>query len=289
MDQLNISKSILSLTSPGSHLIPGDDAQARSLARECNNYIASIKRSRPDRFGYWATLPLPDVEGSLAELAYALDELDADGVCMLTNHHGKYLGHASFEPVLAELDRRKATVFIHPTTPCMACGHGDALITAIPMRDFPPSIFEFFFEEVRAVLNLFSSGQIPRYPNVKFIVPHGGGALPPIVERFTRFGTLIFGGKKEMSSTEFKEALKRQFYFDLSGFVLPDQIYGLLRYVDPSRLLYGSDYPYTPRSTTVLLAKEMDDGLVNVLGKEEDRKAVYHLNAQKLLEKKPVT
>ena len=286
MDQLNISKTILSLTSPGSHLVPGDDAYARILARECNEYIASIKKSRPDRFGYWATIPLPDVEGSLSELAYALDELDADGVTMLTNHHGKYLGDASFEPVIAELDRRGATVFIHPTVPCMACGHGDALIDARPMRHFPPAIFEFFFEEVRAVLNLFSSGQIVKYPNVTWIVPHGGGAIPPIVERFTRFGTSVFGGKEEMSSTMFKETLKKQFYFDLSGFPLPDQLHGLLRFVDPTRLLVGTDWPYTPTKTTFLLTKEMDDGLGDVLEREEDREAIYHLNAEKLLGKR---
>ena len=282
MDQLNISKTILSIPSPGCHLIPGNDTYARDMARQGNEFLAGIKKKHPTRFGYWATLPLPDVDGTLAELAYACDVLDADGVTMLSNHHGIYIGDARFEPVIAELDRRHATIFVHPTVPCMACPHGD-LMDARPVKRFSPAIFEFFFEEVRVLLSIFSSGHAQRYPNVGWIIPHGGGAFPPIVERWSRFGTQIFGGQVEMSSTEFKETLKKQFYFDLAGFVLPDLLPGLLRHVDPSRLLYGSDFPYTPARTTVQLAGDLDRDLGKVVPSEEDRAAIYCGNAEVLL------
>ncbi len=281
MDRCHITKSILSITSPGTHLIVGEDEPARDIARKCNIFAADVKKRRPDRFGYWAALPLPDVEGSLAEIAYAFDELQADGVGILTNHHGIYLGDAKFDPVFAELNRRKATVFIHPTIPCSA--HGDTLQIAIPLRSFPPGICEYLFEEVRVVLNLFASKTVNRYPDVTFIIPHAGGALPPIVERFSCFGTQVFGGKEEMSSDDIKKTLKKQFFFDLSGFPLPDQIHGLLRLVDPSRLLFGSDYPYIPTRTGINLAEKMDRELVGAIEDEEDRKNVYIRNAQKLL------
>ena len=283
MSKAHISKSILSISTPGAHLVHGDDAQARKLARECNTFAADLKKRRPDRFGFWATLPLPDVEGCLEEIAYSLDELQADGVCMLTNHHGTYPGDALFDPVFAELNRRKATVFIHPTLPCIV--HGDNIHEDLPMRGYPPSMFEFFFEEVRVFINLFASGNVKRYPDVKIIMSHAGGALPPILERFARIGAALPGGKVEMNSKDMKEIMSRQFYFDLSGFVFPDQIHGLLRMVDPSRLLYGSDFPYTPSSHALQLAQQMDEELVEVVKNDESRRDVYQMNAHRLLSK----
>lgn len=183
---------------------------------------------------------------------------------------------------MAELNRRHATIFVHPTVPCMACPHGE-LTDARPVKRFSPAIFEFFFEEARVLFSIFFSGQAQRYPNIRWIIPHGGGAVPPIVERWSRFRTEIFGGQIEMSSTEFKETLRKQFYFDLAGFVLPDLLPGLLRFVDPSRMLYGSDYPDTPESTAVQLAGEMDRDLRVVVANKEDRAAIYHGNAEELL------
>ena len=284
MSEAHISKSILSISTPGTHLIHGDDAQACKLARECNEFCADLKSRHPDKFGYWATLPLPDVEASLKEIAYAFDELQADGVCMLTNHHGIYPGDASLYPIFAELNHRKATVFIHPTTPCYV--HESTVVhDNLPLRGYPPAMFDFLFEEVRVFVNLISSRTVTHYPDVKIIMAHAGGALPPILERFARIGAGLPGGKEEMSSKQMKEILSRQFYFDLSGFVLPDQIHGLLRLVDPSRLLYGSDFPYTPAKHALELAQEMDEGIVEAVGGVENQKAVYEANARKLLTK----
>src|SRR5689334_2452781 len=106
MRQANITKSILSITSPGTHLVPGDDALARNITRRCNEFAADLKRRHPDKFGFWASLPLPDVEGSLAEIEYALDTLNADGVAVLTNAHGVYLGDKILDPIFEALNYR---------------------------------------------------------------------------------------------------------------------------------------------------------------------------------------
>lgn len=281
MQKLSITKSILSITSPGTHITPGDDASGRQLTRDCNEYAADLVSRRPARFGFWATLPLPDVAGSLDEITYALDKLHADGIALETNHHGKYLGDAAFDPVFAALERRKATVLIHPTGPCIAHSNGPG--AAVPLPQYPSPMFEFFFDTARAVVNLFLSGTIARCPNVTFILSHGAGALPPIVERFTSFATSILGLELKINSDMVKETLQRQFYLDLAGFVFPDQIHGVLRYVGPDRLLYGSDYPYTPAKGVEMLAEKMEQGFKGVFPEEQTRRAVLVGNAQKLL------
>ncbi|MCJ1298591.1 hypothetical protein MMC08_001381 [Hypocenomyce scalaris] len=296
MGRLNITKSILSITDPGTHLIPGDDELGRKLSRDCNTFAADLKRRRPDKFGFWASLPLPDVGSSLVELAYTLDELHADGICLLTNHHGRYLGDELFEPIYAELNRRKATVFIHPTQPCKAHDGGTGCTSAMPLPKYPTGMFEFLFDTARAVINLFLSKTVERYPNITFIVPHAGGGLPPLIERFASIATLISGSLlisptgsansaqgMVLSSDTVKETFKRQFFFDLAGFTFPDQIHGLLRYVDSSRLLFGSDYCYTPSSIAVMLVEKMDQELVSIFEDTKIRDDILFFNAQKLL------
>ena len=285
MDSVGITKTILSITDPGTHLQAGKDEQARKLSRECNQFASDLQEKRPDRFGFWAALPLPDVEGSLAEIAYALDVLHAAGVCMLTNHHGVYLGDACLEPIFEELDHRAATVFIHPTLPCTHHGAQSQIKFDVPTRQSMTAVMEFFFDGARAIVDLLLSGTIVRYPKIKFIVSHGGGVLPPLIERVIQFSRILSLGGEAMSSESVKSILRRQFFYDLSGFVFPDQIHGLLRLVDKSQLLYGSDYPYTPTGVAVQLAETMDRHLEDVLGDAESVQMVYHGNAQKLLER----
>ena len=281
MKTCNISKSILSITSPGTHLVPGDDELARKVSRDCNKFAADLVKRRPEQFGFWASLPLPDVKGSLDELSFALDELGAEGVCVETNHHGRYLGHPSFDPVFAELNRRKTIIFVHPTCPCMVTETGCQKI--VPLPQYPIPMFEFMFDTARAVINLFLSGTVFRYPNITYIIPHAGGALPPIIQRFSIIPGLLGLDVEEVNPESVKAALKRQFYFDLAGFPFPDQIHGLLPYISTSQLLYGSDYPYTPLKGVVTLVHQMDDALPGVFPKEEDREAIYVLNARRLL------
>ncbi len=280
MASANISKSIVSISSPGTHLVPGNDALAVNLTRECNEFAADLKRRNPDKFGFWASLPLPDIQGSLTELAYALDVLNADGIAVLTNVHGVYLGDATLAPIFAELSRRNATVFMHPTSPCI--GNGVQTQAAAPLAKYPNPMFEFFFDTTRAIINLFLSGTVDKTPGVTYIVPHAGGALPPVIERFTYFATALLG--INISSDTVKKAFNRQFYFDLAGFVFPDQIYGLLRDVNASRILYGSDYPYTPGVGVIQLAQLLNQDIGTAIPSQADQIAVYRGNAEALLQ-----
>ncbi len=284
MDSLRITKSILSITSPGTHLVNGDDKLARRVTRECNEFAADLKQRKPDRFGFWASLPLPDVEGSLEELAFSLDKLNADGVCMETNHHGVYLGDPKLEPVFAELNRRKSTIFIHPTSPHVLA-HGGGCHSGNPLSQYPAPMFEFFFETARAAINLFLSGTVSRHPNITYVLSHAGGALPPLIERFSSIPRML-GLGIDVSPETVKKGLKQQFFFDLAGFPFPDQINGLLPHVTAAQLLYGTDYCYTPGSTVTELASVMDERLKELFPKEEDRRAVYVGNAMKLLKGK---
>ena len=286
MSRIGIKKAILSITDPGTHLVPGQDSQARNLCRECNKFAADIKKRRPEQFGFWASLPLPDVEGSLAEIAYSFDVLNADGIGVLTNHHGIYIGDPLFEPILDALDHRHATLFIHPTVPCIADKDGGHTHSAVPLPQYGPGMFEFMFDEARAIINIIMSGAAARHPNIKFVVSHAGGALPPLIERFGTFASVIsLNLDMKMSADIVKETLKRQFFFDLSGTVFPDQIHGLLRHVDKSRLLYGSDYPYSPPAFTIDLSRRLDEGLTELFSDEEAVRSVLELNAEGLLRK----
>ena len=284
MKEISIAKSIISISSPGIYLIPGDDKSACKLARQCNDFAGDLKKRRPNEFGFWAVLPLPDVAGSLEEIPHALDVLHADGIALETNHHGIYLGDSAFDTVFDELNRRKATVFIHPTTPCInhpGKGHGYTRATLLPQ--YPNPMFEFMFDTTRAIINLFLSGTISRCPNITFVIPHAGAALPPVIQRFTRFATDILSSDVDISSQVVKETFSRQFYFDLAGFPFPDQIYGLLKFVGPDRLLYGSDYPFTPAKGVSALAENIRIGLKEAVPDENDRKGIYLGNAKQLL------
>ncbi|CAM1508026.1 Fc.00g048740.m01.CDS01 [Cosmosporella sp. VM-42] len=280
----NITKAILSITSPGTHLVPGNDALARETARKCNEFAADLKRRNPDKFGFWASLPLPDVQGSLAEIDYALDKLNADGVSVMTNAHGVYLGDAILDPIFAALNKRNATIFIHPTSPCLRSGNEVQKVAPL-VAQYPNPMFEFFFDTTRAVINMFVSGTIDRSPNLTIILSHAGGAITPLVARFTSFATSILGLPVQIDTASVKKAFQSQFYFDLAGFVFPDQIHGLLPYVGASRILYGSDYPYTPEAGALGIAEAMIKQLPLVFSSKSEQKAIYKGNAETILKK----
>jgi predicted TIM-barrel fold metal-dependent hydrolase len=233
MDRNGIRTSVLSVSSPGVHF--GDDAAARRLAREVNEDAADVVRDHPGRFGFFASLPLPDVDGALAELDHGLDRLGADGVVLETNTHGVYLGDPRLEPLFAELDRRAATVFLHPTSP--VCWERSALGRPRPM-------IEFVFDTARTVTDLLMAGVLQRHPHLKVIVPHCGGALPVLADRINGFMKL-FMPPGDTPAPDAVEQL-RGLYYDLAGPAFPRQVPALLSLVDPDRLLYGSDYCWTP-------------------------------------------
>lgn len=253
MDRVGIKRSILSITSPGTHLKVGDFELTKRITRETNHEVAQVSREFPDRFGWFASLPLPDVESSLEEIDHAL-ELGASGFALMTNVEGYYLGDSRFDPVFRKLNQQKTVIFIHPT---QCCSLGKPEIDT-PLPHYPTPMMEFFFDTTRAVVNLLLTGTVTKFENLTFIVSHCGATLPPLVERISTFSTEILQSSERLSSEEIKELFRSRFLFDLAGMPFPDLIHGYLRVGGPDRLLYGSDYPYTPSKMVESLSQTMD-------------------------------
>ncbi|WP_328479252.1 amidohydrolase [Streptomyces sp. NBC_00377] len=233
MDRNGIETAMLSLSSPGVHF--GDDKAARLLARRVNEYTAEVTRDHPGRFGSFVSLPLPDVDGALEEIAFAFDELGADGVALLTHTHGVYLGDERLAPVFAELGRRRAVVFLHPTSP--VCWEQSALGRPRPM-------VEYIFDTARTVTDLVMAGVLTRHPDLRIIVPHCGGAIPVLADRINEFMRIFAPGQEAPPSDAVQQL--RALYYDIAGTAFPRQAPALLKLADPDRVLFGSDYCWTP-------------------------------------------
>lgn len=230
MDACGIATSVLSISSPGTHF--GDDPAARRLSREVNEAGATLHADHPERFGHLASLPLPDVDGALAEAAYALDELGSDGVTVETNVGGHYLGDPAFTPLWSELDRRGAVVFVHPTSP----PHAAALTAGRPRP-----MLEFVFDTARTYTDLVLSGTLARFPEIRWIATHGGGALPLLADRIELFRTAFGTGEGDPVPEQLQTL-----WFDTAGTPFPHQVPILERTLGVERLVYGSDFCWTP-------------------------------------------
>ena len=176
MDKSGIATAVLSIAQPG--IWYGDNVEeARALARRLNEYGATLVKDHPGRFGLFACIAPPDVAGSLKEIEYALDVLKADGIGLLTSYQDKHLGDPSFAPVYEELNRRKAVVYVHPTTP--DCCRG--LVPGIP-----PGSIEYATDSTRTIAHIVFSGTATRFPDIRWIFSHSGGTLPFLTGRFIR-------------------------------------------------------------------------------------------------------
>jgi 6-methylsalicylate decarboxylase len=228
MEAHGISAALLSLGGPGVHF--GGDGQARTWARRANEFAAEVVKDHPDQFGFLATLPLPDVEGAVAAAAWALDELGADGVMLLANSGGVYLGDPRLEPVMAELNRRAAVVFVHPAA------LPDAAVAGIP-----PFAVDFLLDTTRAAANLVRHQVPQRYPRLRFVLAHGGGFLPFASHRIAL--TLA-----ELTGRILTDALAdlTNFWFDTALSSSPAALPSLMAFARPGRIVYGSDWPFAP-------------------------------------------
>jgi predicted TIM-barrel fold metal-dependent hydrolase len=240
MDRLGIATSLLSISSPGVAL--GDGSAAVDLAREVNEDGRRAVVDHPGRFGLLASLPLPDVDAAVAEIAYCCDHLDVDGFVLLTNVNGTYVGDASFAPVFRELDQRGARVLLHPTSP--VCWEHTSLGRPRPM-------LEFLFDTTRAVADLVLNGTLSRHPDLALIVPHAGATLPLVADRVAAFAMLLAPEVDVMTDLG-------RLHFDLAGFAVPRQLDALLTMAPLDHLHYGSDYPFTPEFVVTTLAEALD-------------------------------
>lgn len=236
MDLHRIDTSMLSVSSPTVGFLKGGLARQR-LARALNVFAAELVQRAPSRFGAFATLPLPDVAASLDEIGYALDVLHLDGVVMETNVHGIYLGDTRLGPLFAELHRRRATLFLHPTSPpCFeVVGLGR-----------PAPIFEFPLDTARTVTDLVFAGTLTKYPDIRIIIPHAGGALSAVAERIAGFSTLPFLPQRPVGGADEVRRVLAALYYDLAGSASDGAIERLRRLTSLTHVLFGSDFPFTP-------------------------------------------
>ena len=233
LDGQEIDAAVLSVSEPGVFL--GDLALARDLARRCNDELARLAAERPERFAALAVLPLPDVDASLREIERAMDGLGLSGVTLLANVGGRYLGHPDFDPVLAELNRRGAVVFVHPSTPPGA----DRVEPPLPAF-----LLDFVFDTTRAAVHLILSGTLRRCPDIRFVLAHAGGAVPYLAWRLEQAGQRLPAMRE--NAPDGAVAALRRFRYDTALSASPYALRSLRALVSASRILFGSDWPYVP-------------------------------------------
>ena len=221
MDEHRVKTEMLSMSSPGVSFLNGD--KRAKMARRLNDFHAQLVKDHSPRFGLLAVLPLPDIDASLTEIAYAFDQLDADGVGLLSNYDGIYLSDPRLEPVLEELNRRKAVVFVHPTTP-----PGWKSFTV----GLPAPIMEYLFDSSRWAESMVQNGTKAKYSDATMIVAHSGGTLPLTKQRVVKF---LMEGKDDLFKT---------FSYELTATTEPEQIRCLMAIADPKLCMMGFDNPF---------------------------------------------
>jgi predicted TIM-barrel fold metal-dependent hydrolase len=243
MDKNGVATAVLSLTTPGVWF--GNAQAATQLARKVNEYAAELVRTHPGRFGLFAVVPLPDAESSLREIEYAFSSLKADGIVLMTSYDDKWLGDPRYEPIFEELNRRKAVVFVHPTT-------GLCCRTLLP--DVNPIMLEIPQDTTRAVTNLLFSGSFTKYTDIRFIFSHAGGTVPMMVNRMHQYGPRD-AGEKLLNGIEYE---LRRLYYDIAGTAYRPAIAALTSLVPASQILFGSDNPFIPLAETAEGVKHVD-------------------------------
>jgi 6-methylsalicylate decarboxylase len=247
LDKAKVDFAVASISTPGVW-IPGNIDLSRSLAREWNEAAAQTVRDHPTRFGFFAPVPLPDTDGTLKEIDYALGTLHADGINFLSNYEGKWLGDAGFTPVMQELNRRKALVYVHPTfSPCCTTNMVAGLVA--PSLEFP-------FDTTRTIVSLITQGVTTRFPDIRFIFSHGGGAITGIYGRVAEMAHMpAFKGKFGDMHAELVKL-----YYDTASLNAEVTLPALLKMVPASQVLLGSDYPLAgPPPTDVMVEKAVKE------------------------------
>jgi predicted TIM-barrel fold metal-dependent hydrolase len=237
MDQNGVRKAMVSISAPGVWF--GDAGRAADLTRRCNAYMAELARSKPDRFGVLASLPYPDPQRSLQELAHAYDELKVDGVGLFTSYGDKWLGDPAFWPVLEALNARKAVVYVHPVSP-QCC-------TAL-MSYVPPFLTEFTQDTNRAILSVIYSGAAARFPDIRFIFSHAGGTLPMLAGRITQLAPSVQALRER--TPDGLEPQLRRFFYEVANSANRGAVGALRSVVPSSQVLFGSDFPLVPIPAT---------------------------------------
>lgn len=246
MAELGIGYALLTLSSPS--IYTGNKFRSRELARRINEEGAEIVSRAPGNLGFIATLPLPHVHSSIFEARYALDELGAAGVGLVTNYGGVYLGDRRLDELMEELNERSALVIMHPTHPAVSIPNVN--------EEIPLPAFEYFVETTRTFINMVQNDTFTKYPDIKWVIPHAGAFLPILADRFESFALMLRFADPDRRADIMEDMA--HVYYDTAGFSEQKQI-ELLKNVDESHLLYGSDMPYTDISACVGQAEALEN------------------------------
>jgi len=267
MDRNGVASAVLSIPSPGAWY--GNVELAQKIARDANDFAAKLVSDHKGRFGMFATLTLPDLDSALAEVAYAFDQLKADGIHMWTNYRDFWLRDPRLSPLLEQLNRRRAVLYVHPTTP-NCCGH------LVP--EAPVPMIEYGTDTTRSIASLVLSGAASRYPDIRWIFCHAGGTMPFLVERFLfqadAQSRTPEGAKKIPNGVLYE--LKR-LYFDTAQSANPYAMGPLTRLVSKTQICFGTDFPYRAVADNVKGLAEC--GLLS----PRDLEQVERTNASRLL------
>ena len=264
MAQAGVTYTLTSPTTPAAGF--GDVATMHRMARVSNEYGAQLARDYPTQFGFFATLPMLDVDGALAEIAYSCDVLKANGIAMLTSYNGLWLGDAKFAPIMDDINRRGLIVYTHPS---------NTLCCQNLQEGVPGSAIEFATDTTRTITSLLFSGTATRCKDIKFIFSHAGGTMPFLVERLTLLPKLNANFGKILPSEQVIPTLRR-FYYDTAQASHPGALLSLLNLVDVSQVVFGTDFPYRT-------ALDHVKGLAAMGFSEKDLSAIQSRNALRLL------
>jgi len=246
MDQNGVATAIASISSPGVWF--GNNEEGRRNARDVNEYGAQLVKDYPGRFGMWGAIPLPDTEGSLREIEHIFDVLKLDGVGLLSSYqNGKLLGHPEFAPVMDELNRRKAVIFVHPTVTC--CGD--------PIPRVNITSIEFPTDTTRTIADLIYSGTLQRCPNIHFIFSHGGGTILMLLSRLSG-GALTPEERAATIPNGFENELKKLYYDIASVAVSPTAMRSVFDVIPKEHILFGSDIPFWTIEKIATAANKFD-------------------------------
>jgi predicted TIM-barrel fold metal-dependent hydrolase len=234
MDKAGIATGVLSLPSTPGVWFDGDAGTAHKMALLCSDFGAEMVRDHPGRYGLFAPLSMLDVDATLKEVEYAFDTLKADGINLQTNYGDKWLGHPTYKPVLEELNRRSAVVFVHPLV-ASCCGH--LSVGAIP------AVIEVPHDTTRTIVSLLLSGTFARLRDIKWLFSHGGGTIPFLAGRIEAFYEKRARGPDGFAPNGI-EAEFRRLHYDTANATHPAAMAALTKLVPISQITYGTDYPY---------------------------------------------
>ena len=263
MDKGDVAAAMISITNPGMWF--GDKEATRQVARECNEYGAKLVQQHPTRFGLFCALPLPDVDATLQEIEYAYDTLKCDGAHFMTSYGDTWIGNPAYEPVMAELHRRKAVVHVHPTA-------ANCCKNLIP--GMAPGIMEYGTDTTRAIMNVMWSGQAAKFSDIRFIWSHAGGTAPFLAGRIDAASRNLKDKMPQGATREMKK-----FYYDTAGAANAGAIASLLQLVASDHVLFGTDFP--PGGSSAQVAKQLADLGLNLTA--ADMRNIDRDNAVRLL------